>query len=92
MIWVLLDNNKAMFPISDQILLDVFQGSIQMKQRDEMLIDAVAGIKDRGFIAILEKTIAINADCIVLLGRDSSFVQTILLTSSHKPMCSVHLF
>jgi len=69
-------NDKAMFPIRDQILLDVFQGSIQMKQRDEMLISAAAGIEDRGFIAILEKTIAINADCIVLLGRDSSFVQT----------------
>ena len=69
-------NDRLMFPIRDQILLDVFNGSIQMKQRDEMLIKAANGIIDRGFIAILEKTIAIHADCIVLLGRDSSFVQT----------------
>ena len=40
-----------------------------------MLLKAAGGITDRGFIAALEKTISIHADCIILLGRGSSFVR-----------------
>ena len=69
-------SDKRLFPMRDQIFSDVFNGSIQMKEREEMLINASGGISDRGFIAILEKTIAIHADCIILLGKYSSFVES----------------
>ena len=68
--------DQQLFLLRDQIFLDVFNGSISMKQREEMLINASGGISDRGFIAILEKTIATQADCIILLGKGSSFVRS----------------
>jgi len=68
--------DRRLFPLRDQIFLDVFNGSILMKEREEMLINAAGGISDRGFIAILEKTIATRADCIILLGKSSSFVES----------------
>ena len=69
-------DDKRLFPLREQIFIDVFNGSIQMKQREEMLINAAGGISDRGFIAVLEKTIATRADCIILLGKISSFVDS----------------
>jgi len=78
-------SDQRLFPLRDQIFSDVFNGSISMKQRDEMLINASGGITDRGYIAILEKTIATHADCIILLGKESSFV-----TSSALIYYSLH--
>jgi len=75
-----LAGDQHLFPLRDQIFSDVFNGSISMKQRDEMLINASGGISDRRFIAILEKTIATHADCIILLGMISSFVISSALT------------
>ena len=69
-------DDKRLFPIREPIFSDVFNGSIQMKQREEMLINAAGGLSDRGFIALLEKTIATRADCIILLGTISSFVES----------------
>ena len=69
-------NDKGLIPLRDQILLDVFNGSVTVEQREEMLLKAAGGITDRGFIAALEKTIAVNADCIILLGPISSFVRS----------------
>jgi len=69
-------NDKGLIPLRDQILLDVFNGSVTGEQREEMLLNAAGGITDRGFIAALEKTIAVHADCIILLGPFSSFVQS----------------
>ena len=51
-------NGKRLFALREQIFSDVFNGSIQMKQREEMLINAAGGMSDRGFIAVLEMTIA----------------------------------
>ena len=68
--------DQQLLPLRDQIFSDVFNGSISIKQREEMLIDASGGISDRGFIATLEKTIATQADCIVLLGKFSNFVRS----------------
>ena len=65
-------------PLKNQIYLDVFNGSLTADQREECLKIAAGGITDRGFIAQLEKVIAINADCIILLGRNSGFVSTSL--------------
>jgi len=68
--------DQRLFPLRDQIFSDVFNGSISMNQRDEMLMNVSDGISDRGFIALLEKTITTNADCIILLGKGSSFVSS----------------
>jgi len=67
--------DKRLIPLRDQIISDVFNGSIHVGEREKMLTN-VGGITDRGFIAMLEKTIATHADCIVLLGTRSSFVQS----------------
>ncbi|XP_065900724.1 uncharacterized protein [Dysidea avara] len=69
-------HEKQVIRLQNQILSDVYSGSPQRKQRDARLIKAAGGITDRGFIALLEKTIATHADCIVLLGVTSSFVQS----------------
>jgi len=69
-------DDQRLFPLRDQIFSDVFNGTINIKQREDMLINAAGGISDRGFIALLEKTIATHADCIILLGKISSFVQS----------------
>ena len=76
---------KRLSPLRDQIFLDVFNGSLQVEERDEMLKQAAGGITDRGFIAQLEKVIATNADCIILLGISSSFVR-----SSARQYMSLH--
>ena len=56
-----------------------------MEKREKKLLKAAGGIRDKGFITLLEKTIATHADCIVLLGTMSSFVQ-----SSTKLYISLH--
>ncbi|XP_065905247.1 uncharacterized protein [Dysidea avara] len=68
--------DKNLIPLRDQIMLDVFNGSLLAEQREQRLIKVAGGITDRGFIAILEKTIATRADCIVLLGAITSFVRS----------------
>ena len=79
--------DKRFITIRDQIFQDVFDGSysLEMEHRDERLLKAAGGIKDRGFIALLEKTIVTHADCIILLGMVSSFV-----TSSAMTYISLH--
>ena len=72
-------------PLRDQIFLDVFNGSLQVEEREEMLKQAAGGITDRGFIAQIEKMIATNADCIILLGTHSSFIR-----SSARQYMSLH--
>ena len=67
---------ESKIPLHNQIFLDVFNGTIQPEQRMEMLKQAAGGITDRGFIAQLEKMIATNADCIILLGKHSNFVRS----------------
>ena len=63
-------------PLQEQIFLDVFNGSSQAKEREQNLINAADGVTDTGVIAQLEKVIATNADCIILLGPHSTFVQS----------------
>jgi len=71
-------HEKEVSELRNQILSDVYDGSphVLRHQRDERLIKAAGGITDRGFIAILERAIATHADCIILLGRISSFVRS----------------
>ena len=68
--------NKRLAPLQKQIFLDVFNGSVQVNEREETLINATNGIADRGLIAQLEKVIATNADCIILLGPRSTFIRS----------------
>ena len=56
----------------------IYNGTLTADQREERLKNAAGGINDCGFIAQLEKVIATNADCIILLGRKSGFVSTSL--------------
>ena len=69
-------SDKRLIPLHFEIFGDVFKGKLFIKEREKMLITAAGGITDRGFIAQLEKTIATHADCIILLGRFSSFVES----------------
>jgi len=68
--------DKTLTPLRDQILSDIFNGSLSAEQRQQRLLRVTDGITDRGFIAIVEKTIATHADCIVLLGPTTSFVRS----------------
>ena len=72
--------------LQEQIFLDVFNGSLQINEREENLIKAANGTTDRGVIAQLEKVISTNADCIVLLGPVSTFVKSssFLYISQHS--------
>ena len=62
--------------LQEQIFQDVFNGSLQINEREESLRKAANETTDRGLIAQLEKVIATNADCIILLGPRSSFVKS----------------
>ena len=68
--------DERLYSLRDQILLDVYKGELNMSQREEMLIQASGGIRDTGFMAQLEKVIATNAHCIILLGPNSQFVNS----------------
>ena len=63
-------------PLQEQIFQDVFNGSLQINEREETLRKAANETTDRGLIAQLEKVIATNADCIILLGPHSNFVKS----------------
>ena len=63
-------------PLQEQIFQDVFNGSLQVNEREWNLINAAGGVTDTGVITQLEKVIATNADCIILLGPHSTFVQS----------------
>ena len=67
--------DKRLAPLQKQIFLDVFNGSLQVNEREKHLMYATNGIADRGIIAQLEKVIATNADCIILLGPHSTFIR-----------------
>ena len=79
-------SRNPLAPLQEQIFLDVFNGSLQVNEREENLIKAANGTTDRGLIAQLEKVIATNADCIVLLGPASTFVKSssFLYISQHN--------
>ena len=79
-------SNIKLTPLKNQIHSDVFNGSLTADQREERLKNAAGGITDCGFIAQLEKVIATNADCIILLGSKSGFVSTsVSLYVTHHP-------
>jgi len=62
--------------LQEQIFLDTFNGSLQVKKREQSLINATGGVTDTGVIAELERVIATNADCIILLGSHSTFIRS----------------
>ena len=80
--------------LQEQIFLDVFNGSLQVEEREKNLIKAANGTADRGIIAQLEKVIATNADCIILLGPHSTFVQSssfLYISQHHTKRCIISI-
>ena len=81
--------------LQEQIFRDVFNGSLQVNEREENLKNAANGTRDKGLIAQLEKVIATKADCIALLGPRSTFVRSsrYLYISNHlnKKKCIVSI-
>ena len=71
-----LINKKKLVSLQKQIFVDVFNGSLQIKEREKYLRNVINGTRDRGLIALLEKVIATNAHCIILLGPHSAFVRS----------------
>ena len=62
--------------LQEQIFLGVFNGGLQVKEREQNLINATGGVTDTGVIAELERVIATIADCIILLRPHSTFIQS----------------
>ena len=80
--------------LQEQIFLDVFNGSLQVEEREKNLIKAANGTTDRGIIAQLEKVIATNANCIILLGPHSTFVQSssfLYISQHHAKRCIISI-
>ena len=77
---------NSLASLQEQIFLDVFNGSLQVNEREENLRKAANGTTDRGVIAQLEKVIATNGDCIILLGPHSTFVRSssYMYISNHR--------
>jgi len=87
-------NYEKLAPLQKQIFLDVFNGSLQVNEREENLIKAANGTTDRGVIAQLEKVIATHADCIILLGPHSTFVKSssfAYISQHHNKKCIVSI-
>jgi len=85
-------SDQKIASLHDQIFLDIFNNSLNIKQREEMLLKAAGGITDRGFITELERTIAVHADCIVLFGKGSSSLASDYVSlhdSSHRCVVSI---
>ena len=86
--------NKQLAPLQEKVFLDVFNGSLEVNEQEENLINVANGITDTGVIAQLEKVIATNADCIVLLGPHSTFVRSsssLYISQHHTKRCIVSI-
>ena len=72
--------------LQEQIFLDVFNGSLQVNEQEENLRKATNGTTDRGVITRLEKVIATNGDCIILLEPHYTFVRSssYMYISNHR--------
>jgi len=87
-------NYKKLAPLQQQIFLDVFNGSLQVNEREENLMKVANGTTDSGVIAQLEKVIATHADCIILLGPHSTFVRSssfLYISNHHNEKCIVSI-
>jgi len=72
----------------------VFNGSLQVNEREENLMKVANGTTDSGVIAQLEKVIATHADCIILLGPHSTFVRSssfLYISNHHNKKCIVSI-
>ena len=62
-----------------QRLIQIVYGNKTIDIYQKEFINSANGIKDRGYIASMQKTIAVNAKCLILMGGFSTFQKTILV-------------
>jgi len=72
-----------------QTALNAVYGNKTIDEYHNDFITAANGIEDSGYIGAMQKTIAENAKCLVVIGGHSSFQKSIIL--SHKSDCVKYL-
>ena len=70
-----------------QTALNAVYGSKTVDEYHNELIIAANGIEDRGYIAAMQKTIAENAKCLVVIGGHSSFQRSMIQHHKDKSDC-----
>ena len=75
--------------IETEVFQTVYNNSLTMQKWEQTFVQATNGIKDKGYIAAVQRTIVENSQCLILLGGKSNFQQTLLLTykEKHKETC-----
>ena len=72
-----------------QQLLNAVYGNKAIDIYEKEFITAANGVEDRGYIASVQKTIAINAKCLIVMGGFSTFQHSIIVSykNSTQPIC-----
>ena len=72
-----------------QQLLQAVYGNKTIDVYEKEFITAANGVEDRGYIASVQKTIAINAKCLIVMGGFSTFQNSIIVNYKHsiQPIC-----
>ena len=75
--------------IETEVFQTVYNNSLTMQKWEQTFVQATNGIKDKGYIAAVQRTIVENSQCLILLGGKSNFQQTLLLSykEKHKETC-----
>ena len=76
-----------------QQLLQAVYGNKTIDVYEKEFITAANGVEDRGYIASVQKTIAINAKCLIVMGGFSTFQNSIIVNykNSIQPICIKHV-
>ena len=82
-------DNDVINKIETEVFQTVYNNSLTMQKWEQSFIQATNGIKDKGYIAAVQRTIVENSQCLILLGGKSNFQQTLLLAykEKHKENC-----
>ena len=65
--------------VFQRVINAVYNGSKTINSYEEEFVTAADGIVDRGYIAGMQKTIALNAKCIVMFGGFSTYQDSIIM-------------
>ena len=58
----------------ESLFTHIFNATVTLENWEETFVNATGGIKERGYIAIVQRNIASQADCLILMGG-GSFLQ-----------------